>query len=67
MADRGDHPDHQVGTRDKEVKWYKKDIGTLSQGTRELLENYSKIPSEQVVPHCLKTVSNTIMLRPTHD
>jgi len=54
MASKGDHPDKQVGSRDKDVGWYLKNIENVSDSTRALLENYSKIPSDQVVSHCLK-------------
>lgn len=53
-----DHPDHQVGNRDKSVGWYLPDAPDLSDSTRDVLENYSHIESDQVIPHVLKVVSN---------
>lgn len=52
-----DHKDQQVGDRDKSVRWYTNTLEDVSSGTQELLENYSKIPKDQIIPHCLKVVS----------
>jgi hypothetical protein len=61
---RDDHPPPKeethayasVGTKDKNVRWYTAELSDekVHASTRELLENYSKIPSDQVVPHILK-------------
>ena len=40
----------------KNVQWYKADLETVSPQARELLENYSHIPPDEVIPHILKTV-----------
>ena len=48
--------DKGVGTRDKTVEWYNTSLDDISDSTRDVLENYSKIPSDQVIPHCLKIV-----------
>lgn len=47
--------DARVGTRDKSVAWYSSTL-LLTDGARQLLDNYSKIPSEEVVDHVLKIV-----------
>ena len=44
-------PSPQVGTRSKEVRWYTPTLETLDTPARELLEQYSEIPSEKVIPH----------------
>ena len=41
----------QVGTKDKSVPWYEKDIKNLCVETRHLLETYAGIPSYQVLDH----------------
>lgn len=45
-----------VGSRDKNVRWYKPTLETLSLATRNLLEAYSKIPEDQVIPHIYEVV-----------
>ncbi|KAF4555709.1 Methyltransferase trt5-like protein [Elsinoe fawcettii] len=47
------NPDQQVGSRDKSVTWYVKEGPNVSTTTREVLEKYSNIPSDEVVDHCL--------------
>ena len=41
---------------DKSVRWYVKDLkdSQLHASTRQLLEEYSNIPADQVVPHILE-------------
>ena len=43
-------------SNDKSVRWYVKDLkdSQLHASTRQLLEEYSNIPSEDVVPHILE-------------
>ena len=41
----------EVGTRSKDVRWYTPTLETLDGPARELLEQYSRISSEQVIPH----------------
>lgn len=36
------------------LPWYVKDLVDLQPKTRELFETYSKIPSDDVVPHITK-------------
>lgn len=51
-----DSSDRQIGDRDRSVPWYNEHLEKLSDGTRELLENYSGIPKDQVLPHIYKVV-----------
>lgn len=51
-----DHPDSQVSHRDKNVPWYNEYLEDLNPGTRELLESYSEIPQDQILPHIYKVV-----------
>ncbi|KAH8687237.1 methyltransferase domain-containing protein [Tricladium varicosporioides] len=54
MPDQGASAnDARVGTRDKSVAWYSSDL-LLTDGARQLLEDYSKIPSGEVEEHILK-------------
>lgn len=43
--------DPQIKARGKDVHWYKTDIGDVSEPARRLLEKYSRIHPDQVVPH----------------
>ena len=47
----------QIKARDKDVQWYQTDLETVSPQARELLEKYSHIPPDKVIPHILKIVS----------
>lgn len=49
----------QSSARDKNVPWYTADFTDLQPSARALLEQYSKIPPEQVVPHILDIVCLT--------
>lgn len=40
----------------KDVAWYIKEPDNLRSTCRELFENYSHIPSEEVIPHILEVV-----------
>jgi len=51
-----DKPDRQIGDRDRSVPWYNERLEELNDGTRELLESYSGIPKDQVMPHIYKVV-----------
>lgn len=44
-------------TLDKTVGWYTAEIHDISEQARSLLENYSKIPPDQVITHVLTIVS----------
>jgi hypothetical protein len=51
------HPDGAV-KGDTNVPWYANSIGTrLGKTARQLLENYSKIPADEVESHVFKIVS----------
>ena len=41
------------------VSWYTEDVRSIPSEARDLLESYSKIPSDQVIPHVLSLVSLT--------
>lgn len=45
----------QIGDN-KNVPWYKKDLGVIDEQARELLEKYSKIPAEDVNRHIIDLV-----------
>ena len=47
----------QIKAQDKKVQWYQSDLETVSPQARELLENYSHILPDEVIPHILKIVS----------
>ena len=51
-----------IKAQDKNVQWYKPDLETVSPQARELLENYSHIPPDEVIPHILRIVSSTKLL-----
>ncbi|TVY82076.1 Methyltransferase ausD [Lachnellula suecica] len=44
----------QIGTRDKSVGWYTPTLENVSEVQRDLLENYSHITPDRVVPHILE-------------
>lgn len=46
-----------VGTSSKEVGWYHPNLTGVPEETRQLLEEYSHIPGDQVIPHILRYVS----------
>ncbi|MCJ1391923.1 hypothetical protein MMC18_004790 [Xylographa bjoerkii] len=45
---------YRVGDRNKDVPWYSEELEGVGPAAREVLEKYSKIPPEQVVPHVLE-------------
>lgn len=48
----------KIANRDNDVPWYNPNLGRkLGDSARELLENYSKIPAEEVEEHVYKIVS----------
>lgn len=47
----------QVGTHSKDAPWYSKPLVNLTPPARELLENYSGIPAEDVEAHVMEVVS----------
>jgi hypothetical protein len=46
----------KIGTRDKSVGWYTPTLDTISDTQRDLLENYSHIAPDRVIPHILEVV-----------
>lgn len=50
----------QIKARGKDVHWYKADIGDVSEPARQLLEKYSRISPDGVVPHIAQIVSLTV-------
>lgn len=48
----------QIGDN-KNVPWYKKDLGEIDKQARELLEKYSRIPADDINRHILDLVSST--------
>jgi hypothetical protein len=52
----------KVDLRDKHVPWYDPKLKKLGPSGRELLENYSKIPSTEVEDHIYKIVSFVLNL-----
>lgn len=48
------------GSNDKDVPWFTKDVddSNIGEAARELLETYSGIPAEEVLPHVLAIVRN---------
>ena len=52
------HPDAEKWRDDEEVyRWYTKEIASIPPPMRELLEKYSGIPAERVIPHISELVS----------
>ena len=52
----------QIKARGKDVHWYKADIGDVREPARQLLEKYSRIRPDRVVPHIAQIVSLTVSL-----
>lgn len=52
-------PASQIGSKDRSVAWYDKTFSGVPADARELLEKYSKIPSDEVESHVLAIVSET--------
>lgn len=50
----------KVGTRDKSVGWYTPTLDNVSDVQRDLLENYSHIKPDRVIPHILEVVGNIL-------
>lgn len=51
----------EVKARGKDVHWYRTDLETINEPARLLLEKYSRIPSDEVIPHVLKMVSHNLL------
>lgn len=50
----------QIGDN-KNVPWYKKDLGAIDKQAHELLEKYSGIPADNINDHILNLVSPIVM------
>lgn len=50
--------DLRMGSRNKNVGWYTPTLENISDAQRDLLENYSKIEPDRVIPHILEVVSS---------
>ena len=48
---------HDTTLPERNRKWYQEDLSEVNGPIRELLESYSKIPSEEVVKHVNTIVS----------
>jgi hypothetical protein len=46
----------RMGSRDKRVGWYTPTLDNISDAQRDLLENYSKIAPDCVIPYILQVV-----------
>lgn len=46
----------KIGSRDKSVGWYTPTLENVSEAQRDLLENYSHIEPDRVIPHILEIV-----------
>lgn len=48
------------GSCDKNTPWFTKDVdnSNIGEAARQLLENYSGIPADEVLPHVIAIVSN---------
>jgi len=46
-----------IGSRDRSVGWYDPPITSVNQPVRELLEKYSLVPPDEVIPRIIKTVT----------
>ncbi|MCJ1381828.1 hypothetical protein MMC17_004939 [Xylographa soralifera] len=66
MADLTDPPPPTgaVAARPTDVPWYSPDLEAISPAARELLEKYSGIPAEEVLPHVLKIRSLAFAIHP---
>ncbi|OIW26034.1 hypothetical protein CONLIGDRAFT_708928 [Coniochaeta ligniaria NRRL 30616] len=48
-----------IGSKDRTVGWYDPPLTSIDGPIRDLLENYSHIPANEVVPRIIETVSTT--------
>lgn len=46
----------QIKAHGKDAHWYKVDIGDFGEQARRLLESYSRIPLDEVLPHIAEVV-----------
>lgn len=53
--------DEELRSRSREVDWYNKELDSVPDAAREVLEKYSKIPPEKVKDHVYAIVLITIV------
>lgn len=53
-----DTPVNSVPTMPSRPEWYTEKLESVDEATRTVLEKYSGIPPDGVIPHILKIVSN---------
>ena len=53
MSDRPEIKQSLRGSEGKNIPWYEQDLESLEEPARRLLETYSHIPFDQVIPHIL--------------
>ena len=46
----------KIGSRDKSVGWYTPTLENITEVQRDLLENYSHVAPDRVIPHILEVV-----------
>ena len=51
----------QIGSKDRSVGWYDPKITTLDEPIRTLLQEYSKIPPDEVIPRIVAVVIPSIL------
>lgn len=54
--------DTKVKAHGKGVHWYRTDLESVNEPARLLLEEYSGVPSNEVISHVLSTVSHRHLL-----
>ena len=64
MPDQPEIKQSLRGSSGKNVSWYKHDLTSIPEPTRHLLETYSHIPSDQVIPHILAIRENAWAIWP---
>ncbi|KAB5578313.1 hypothetical protein GE09DRAFT_952277 [Coniochaeta sp. 2T2.1] len=52
-----------IGSKEKTVGWYDTPITSVAEAIRDLLENYSHIPADEVVPRIVETVSSSPVIQ----
>lgn len=51
-----------IGSKDRSVGWYDPPITTVEPSIRDLLENYSRVPADEIVTRIIETVSSHRLL-----
>ena len=55
----------EASSNPEEKAWYTKDVTMISPEARQLLESYSRIPPDQVIPHVLNLVRTASCPQPS--